>query len=53
MKKTLERGSASLNISLSKGMIIMRHGSDNTLLHKRKCPKGDWDKLCKFLRKEK
>ena len=53
MAKQLEKGSASLIIELSNGMIKMRHGTDGYLLHQRECPKGDWDKLCNFLRKEK
>ena len=50
MNTNIERGSASLFISLTGGKIKVFHGTDKTLLFKRSAKVGDWDKIIKQLR---
>ena len=42
----IDRGAASITITLDKGIILVKHGDDGTLLaHLNNAPDGTWDKL--------
>jgi hypothetical protein len=46
-----ERGSASILIDLTKGVIKVFHGTDKVLLFEKKAKIGDWDKIWRAIRK--
>ena len=45
-----EKGSASVFIDLTDGIIKMYHGTDKILLCERVANNGDWDKIIKQIR---
>lgn len=50
-KADIEQGAAHMNIELSKGTIIVTHGSSGKVLHEVKnAKKGSWDKLWTAIR---
>jgi hypothetical protein len=49
MKKALEAGAASVNIDLTDGRVVVRHGEDNTVLFEADAVDGYWDNLWKAI----
>lgn len=45
MKDIQERGSASMNIDLTDGIITVRHGDCNSILVQWVAKNGDWNSL--------
>jgi hypothetical protein len=44
-----EKGCASITIQLSKGVIKVRHGSDNSILFNSKVKEGTWNSIWKAI----
>ena len=45
VKEPIERGSAEINVSLSKGIITVKHGECGTVLRSWVASGNDWDSL--------
>ena len=44
-----EEGAASILVDLTDGIISVYHGTDKTLLFKKKAKKGDWNRIWKAI----
>jgi hypothetical protein len=48
---TTEQGSASMNIDLTDGIITVRHGTTDAILHRGVAPKGTWSAIWELIRR--